>query len=59
MLFRSKFEDWKKVEEDCARFQKVTEENIANYRRQSEPKIKGDWEYTKDEIEQTNLEEGQ
>lgn len=56
---RGKFEDWKKEEEEFARFQKVTDENIANYRQQSEPKIKGDWEYTKEEIEQTNLEEGQ
>ena len=53
-----KFKEWKIREEDIARLQKITEDKINNYYQQSEPKIKGDWEYTEEEVQQTNLEEG-
>jgi hypothetical protein len=53
-----KFEEWKVREEDIARLQKVTEEKISDYYQQSEPKIKGDWQYTDKEVEQMNLENG-
>ena len=53
-----KFKEWKIREEDIARLQKITEDKINNYYQQSEPKIKGDWEYTEEEVQQMNLEEG-
>jgi hypothetical protein len=52
-----KFKEWQVREEEIAQIEKSTNEKIAQYYKQSEPKIKGDWEYTKEEIEQTNLEE--
>jgi hypothetical protein len=58
-----KFKEWQKREEDIARLQKITDHTMAEIRKQQqqnspEPKIKGDWEYTKEEIQQTNIEEG-
>jgi hypothetical protein len=52
-----KFKEWQVREEEIAQIEKSTNEKIVQYYKQSEPKIKGDWEYTKEEIEQTNLEE--
>jgi hypothetical protein len=54
-----KFKEWKVRDEDIARLQKITEEKIANHYQQSDPKIKGDWEYTDEEVEQMTLENGQ
>ena len=49
-----KFEEWKVRDEEIARLQKITEETVArNY-----PKIKGDWEYTDEEVKQMNMENG-
>ena len=58
-----KFKEWQKREEDIARLQKITDHTMAEIRKQqqqnsSEPKIKGDWEYTQEEVQQINLEEG-
>ena len=58
-----KFKEWQKREEDIARLQKITDHTMAEIRKQqqqnsSEPKIKGDWEYTQEEVQQTNIEEG-
>jgi len=55
----SKFEEWKVREEEIARLQKITEETIAKHYPQSEPKVKGDWEYTDEEVKQMNMENGQ
>ena len=54
-----KFEEWKMREEEIARLQKITEEKIAYHYSQSEPKVKGDWEYTDEEVKQMNMENGQ
>jgi hypothetical protein len=51
-----KFKEWKIRDEEIARLMKITDEKIAKH--YSEPKIKGDWEYTEEEVRQTNLEEG-
>jgi hypothetical protein len=54
-----KFQEYKIREEEIARLQKITEETIAKHYPQSEPKIKGDWEYTDEEVKQMNMENGQ
>jgi hypothetical protein len=54
-----KFEEWKIRDEEVARLQKVAEETIAKHYSQSEPKVKGDWEYTDEEVKQMNMENGQ
>jgi hypothetical protein len=53
-----KFKEWKVRDEEIARLQKITEEKVADYYQQSEPKIKGDWEYTDEEVKQMNMENG-
>ena len=58
-----KFKEWQIREEEIARLQKITDHTMAEIRKQqqqnsSEPKIKGDWEYTEEEVQQTNIEEG-
>ena len=54
-----KFKEWQVREEEIARL--MGDKKLTVFEKwkkeQSEPKIKGDWEYTKEEIEQTNLEE--
>ena len=58
-----KFQEWKVRDEEIARLQKITDHTMAEIRKQqqqnsSEPKIKGDWEYSEEEVQQTNIEEG-
>jgi hypothetical protein len=54
-----KFKEWKVRDEEIARLQKITEEKIVYHYSQSEPKVKGDWEYTDEEVKQMTLENGQ
>ena len=55
-----KFQEYKIREEEIARLlsDKVLTEFEKSKKEQSEPKIKGDWEYTEEKVQQINLEEG-